>query len=80
MNNKLYKIFNGLVSDDTLNSIINDFEKIADIDIMELGVDSLAIMELVFRIEELIETEIDYENFKIDEIRTPRRILSMLNV
>lgn len=76
----LSKIFNGLVSSETESTIVNKFETIADINILELGVDSLAIMELVFRMEEYAGIEIDYDNFKIEEIETPRLILNMLRV
>jgi len=79
MKNKLYKVFNGIISQESMNLIINDFKEVADTDIQDLGVDSLAIMELLFRIEELLQIEIDYESFKIEQIKTPRLILDMLN-
>ncbi|WP_340024225.1 acyl carrier protein [Paenibacillus sp. FSL K6-1096] len=78
MNHKLEEIFSGLVSPETLRQISCNFEDIADIHIKQLGVDSLAIMELVLRIEETMDVNIDYETFSVDEVATPRLILNML--
>lgn len=79
MNEKIFNIFNGLVPKKTLDIILNDFESVAEINILELGVDSLAIMEVVFRIEECIGHEFDYDNFSIEQIQTLRLILNIIN-
>lgn len=78
MNHKLEEIFSGLVPTETLRQITCNFEDIADMHIKQLGVDSLAIMELVLRIEETLDVNIDYETFSVDEVATPRLILNML--
>lgn len=78
MKDKITEIFKGLVPTESLDKIANHFEEIADIPIKQLGVDSLAIMELVLRIEETMDISIDYETFSIEQVASPRRILNMM--
>lgn len=78
MNNILEGIFSGLVAPESLQQITCHFDEIADTHIRELGVDSLAVMELVLRIEETLDIAIDYETFSVDQVATPRLILNML--
>ncbi|AIQ42140.1 acyl carrier protein [Paenibacillus sp. FSL R7-0297] len=78
MNNKLEGIFSGLVPPETLQQIACQYDDIADTNIKELGVDSLAIMELVLRIEESLDIIIDYETFSVEQVATPRLIMNML--
>lgn len=75
---KISRLFEGLVSSEVIRMINDDFESVGDIDVMELGIDSLAIMELILRIEEVYEISIDYESFCLDEIKTPRRIKQLI--
>lgn len=79
MNDKITEIFIGLVPAESLDKIVNQFEEVADVHIKQLGVDSLAIMELVLRIEETLNISIDYETFTIEQVATPRLIMNMLN-
>ena len=67
-------IFRNLVSDEVLLMLENEFDKIADTNILELGIDSLATMEIVIRIEEIYNIEIDYDAFEVEYIETPRKI------
>lgn len=74
----IVNIFRNLVSEKVLEKIENDFELIIDTNILELGVDSLAVMEIVIRIEEMYKVEIDYSTFEIEYIETPRKILDFI--
>lgn len=76
---ELERIFKGLVSEETLKNIVGNYEKYADVNIKELGVDSLAIMELVFRIEDIYNIEFDYEKFDIADIGTPQKVVSLIH-
>lgn len=67
-------VFRNLISDEVLVKMEYDFDSIADTNILELGLDSLAIMEIVIRIEEIYKVEIDYDMFEIEYIETPRKI------
>lgn len=79
MNTEVVEVLRGLVSDSILDLVKNDFDEIADTDVLELGVDSIAIMEIVIRIEEICKTTIDYEKFEIDDIKTPSKIKRLIS-
>ena len=72
------EVFSGIIEDSVLNDILNKPEDYQNISIKEIGVDSLATMEIVLRIEELCHIEIDYETFDIDDISTVGKILTLL--
>lgn len=78
MNYKLHDVFIGIVSDEILECIIDEFEEVADFSILQLGVDSLAIMKIIFRLEDILNIEVDYENFDIKQISTPRLIREII--
>lgn len=79
MNYKLHDVFIGIVSDEILECIIDEFEEVADFNILQLGVDSLAIMKILFRLEDILNIEVDYENFDIKQISTPRLIREIID-
>lgn len=70
----LGKLFENLVDDDIVKAINDEFEKVADIKLSELGVDSLMVMEIVVRMEDMFNIEIDYDEFELKDIETPRKI------
>lgn len=72
------KLFQGLMTDETLNKLESNLEEYIDCDITSLGIDSLVFMELVLRIEEISNEEIDFDTFDISSISTIRKILSMI--
>ncbi|WP_455444522.1 phosphopantetheine-binding protein [Streptococcus salivarius] len=72
------KVFSGIIEENVLNDIMNNSEEYQDISIQEIGVDSLATMEIVLRIEELCNIEINYDTFDIDDISTVGKILRLL--
>ncbi|AXJ13286.1 phosphopantetheine-binding protein [Streptococcus pluranimalium] len=72
------EVFSGIIEESILNGIINNPEEYQDISIKEIGVDSLATMEIVLRIEELCDIEINYDTFDIDDISTVGKILRLL--
>ena len=72
------KVFFVIIEENVLNDIMNNSEEYQDISIQEIGVDSLATMEIVLRIEELCNIEINYDTFDIDDISTVGKILRLL--
>lgn len=72
------EVFSGIIEENVLNDIMNNPEEYQDISIQEIGVDSLATMEIVLRIEELCNIEINYDTFDIDDISTVGKILRLL--
>lgn len=78
MKEKLKEVFEGLVSQDILDCMVTKFDEIANVNIMQLGVDSLAVMKIVFRLEDILDIEVDYEEFKIQWIETPQLVLDIL--
>ena len=77
--NKLREIFDGLVDETMLKKITNHFDDVADAKLAELGVDSLVVMEIVVRIEDLYDIEIDYDEFEVELIETPRKIIEFID-
>lgn len=73
------KIFNGFLSNETIDKINLNYEKYKDVDLLNLGVDSLDIMGIVFSIEEHYKKEINFETFDIDEIKTLEKIKNFIN-
>lgn len=74
----LKKLFEGLVDESVLNDICNNYTDYSDTTLSALGVDSLNVMEIVIRIETIFNVEIDYDDFEIEQIETPRKILKFI--
>lgn len=72
-------LLGGLMPEDNLTLLMNHHETYADVKLTELGVDSLAMMEVVLRIEENYGKVIDYNTFEVRFIETPRAIHRFLN-
>lgn len=72
--NWVNELFEGLIEEDMINRIIEDFDGYKDVTIFELGVDSLDVMNLVLNIEEKYDKDINFDDFNIDTINTPQKI------
>ena len=79
MNEKIYKIFKGIIDNVLLEDIKTYPELYLDKKIVELGVDSLVFMDVVFNIEKVIGKEIDFTDFDIDSISTIGKIIEYIN-
>lgn len=67
-------LLDGLI-DETL---VEDIEQHMDESIASLGVDSLEVMQIVLRIEDILNIEIDYDEFDIASLETPNKIVELL--
>ncbi|ALS38441.1 acyl carrier protein [Enterococcus rotai] len=73
------KLLSGLVEEKVINDIIGNIEQFEYVPIKNLGVDSLALMELVLRIEEQAGIEIDFDEFEVDSVSTLNKISHFFN-
>ena len=78
MNEKIYQIFKGIIDNVLLEDIKTNPELYLDKKIVELGVDSLVFMDVVFNIETVIVKEIDFTDFDIDSISTIGKIIEYI--
>ena len=78
MNEKIYQIFKGIIDNVLLEDIKTNPELYLDKKIVELGVDSLVFMDVVFNIEKVIGKEIDFTDFDIDSISTIGKIIEYI--
>ena len=76
---KIVELLKDLVDEEILEKILNDYTNIKDTNIAELGVDSLNVMQIVIRMEDLYGIDIDYDSFEIDQISTPNKIKLFLD-
>ncbi|HEY0222716.1 MAG TPA: acyl carrier protein [Lactovum miscens] len=73
------ELFKGIVEENELKEMILHTSKYLETEIVSLGVDSLALMELVLRIEDLLGQEIDFDTFDIDSVSTVGKIISLIS-
>jgi len=66
----IQQLFAGLLPEPVIAAAIDDFEAYRDIDLADLGLESLAVMQVAIRIEELFGHEIDYDSFQFGSLRT----------
>ena len=78
LNEKIYQIFKGIIDNVLLEDIKTNPELYLDKKIVELGVDSLVFMDVVFNIEKVIGKEIDFTDFDIDSISTIGKIIEYI--
>ena len=78
MNEKIYQIFKWIIDNVLLEDIKTNPELYLDKKIVELGVDSLVFMDVVFNIEKVIGKEIDFTDFDIDSISTIGKIIEYI--
>ena len=75
---KIFEVFNGFLKPERIKEIELDYEKYKSYTLTQLGVDSLAIMGLVLKIEELFNIEIDYETFSINDVDTLEKLFEYI--
>lgn len=68
------KLFEGFLPEDTLAKLRADYDRYQDVPLNQLGLDSMATMGLVIRLEERFGVEIDYESFDIGALETLEKI------
>ena len=69
----------GLISDETIDAIVNDFEAYKNLSLLDLGLSSMAVMGVVINIETQLGVAIDYETFDLANIATLARVRSFLD-
>ncbi len=53
-----------------INEIVRNFDDMKDVPLSSLGIDSLSMMGLVLKIEELYDVEIELDTFNMSELGT----------
>jgi acyl carrier protein len=71
---KLEFLLSGFLPGERVNEITEKYGEFKDLTLAQLGVDSLSIMGLILRLQEICDIEIDYENFKLSEVETLAKI------
>ncbi|MEU8658431.1 acyl carrier protein [Actinoplanes philippinensis] len=69
--NWLEPLLTGFLDEVTLRKVTAQLDLHRDTPLADLGLDSMAIMGLVLRIEDLFKIEIDYTTFNLEVLRTP---------
>ncbi|WP_242292475.1 acyl carrier protein [Bacillus cereus group sp. BfR-BA-01441] len=70
MKNNLVDLLEGLMKDKMLDSVVRDYDKHKNQTLTSLGVDSLALIELVLRIETNFNVSIDYDELDMNDLET----------
>lgn len=78
MTDKLNQILDGLLDPTLLPNSIGIDEEMMDVPLVNLGVDSLAIMVVLDRLEDDFGIVIDYDAFSVRDISTARKIATLL--
>ena len=78
MENWINVLFTGLLSEETLEKVNEDFDSYKSILLSKLGLDSLATMSVVLNIESQFNKSINYETFDIEDIETLEKIETLL--
>jgi acyl carrier protein len=73
------EIFKGLIASNIIEDMKLDISKYNKVELSSLGVDSLSLMELVLRIEELSNYKFDFDNFDVDSVSTVEKVLKLVN-
>jgi acyl carrier protein len=73
-------LFSGLLSDETIHLVCDHYDEYKDVQLSQLGLESLSLMALVIRVEEESGREIDYESFDIADVSTLSRTGKLLGV
>jgi hypothetical protein len=63
-------LFTGLLPEAAIAAAIVNYPAYRDVDLAELGLESLATMQIAIRMTEIFNYEIDYESFKTGALQT----------
>lgn len=75
---ELRTLLAGLADPAVVTEVVRDRSAYAHTPVAELGVDSLAVMELACRIEALASREIDWDTFDLGEVATLTAIADLV--
>ena len=73
-------LLSGLLPDQTVQMVCEDYDSYKDVPLSQLGLDSMAVMGLVLKIETEFGREVDYEAFDIADVSTLNRTKEYLGV
>ncbi|MFE7563233.1 acyl carrier protein [Kitasatospora sp. NPDC057500] len=73
-------LFSGLLSEETVTLISDRYDDYRDAPLTQLGLESMAVMGLVVRMETEFGKEVDYEAFRLDDVSTLDRVKEFLGV
>lgn len=71
-------LLTGLADAAVVTAVLEDGAAYGGTPVVELGVDSLAVMELVCRIETLAGRELDWDTFELREVATLDAVADLL--
>ncbi|AUY49105.1 MULTISPECIES: acyl carrier protein [Streptomycetaceae] len=73
-------LFSGLLPEETVALVCDRYDEYQDAPLTQLGLESMAVMGLVVRMETDFGKEIDYEAFQLSDVSTLARIKAFLGV
>jgi acyl carrier protein len=73
-------LLTGLLNEQTIDMLCESYEEYQDVPLFQLGLESMAVMGLVLRMEAQFGKQIDYEAFDIAEVSTLSRARRFLDV
>ncbi|MFJ7278890.1 acyl carrier protein [Kitasatospora sp. NPDC098663] len=73
-------MFSGLLPEETVSLVCDQYDAYQDTPLTQLGLESMAVMGLVVRMETDFGKEIDYEAFQLSDVSTLGRIKEFLGV
>ncbi|WP_017414118.1 hypothetical protein [Clostridium tunisiense] len=74
MNEMLQKVLHGVLAEEKITRIVEEYDKNKDVPLGVLGIDSLCMMGIVLNINNLIGGKINFDNFKFEDIETLSKI------
>lgn len=78
MKEMLRDVFYGVLSEEKIMNIVSDYDKNKDVPLAALGIDSLYMMGIVLKINELVDNKINFDDFKFEDIETLSKILMFI--
>ncbi|MFJ4439512.1 phosphopantetheine-binding protein [Streptomyces sp. NPDC088923] len=64
------ELFTGFLTEDVIRRAVEDFTAQREIPLVQLGIDSMAVMGLVLNLESVFGLQIDYASFDIRTLAT----------
>lgn len=79
MKNDVIDLLHGLIPEDVLKKIENNFENYLCTPLNQLGFDSMSTISLVMKLEEQLQIEFDYEQFDPSLINNIEGLLKLIH-
>ena len=73
-------LLTGLLPESTIKLVSDRYDEYKDVPLSQLGLESLAVMGLVLRIDSEFGKEIDFESFDLSDVSTLSRTRAYLGV